>query len=53
MTCADQDQILEFYIKLNLAIAKGGMFIKPIKDISKQDTIAQHMPDSTDADQEI
>ena len=53
MTCADQDQILELYIKLHLAIAKGGIFTKPIEDITKQDRIAQHMPDNTDADQEI
>ena len=32
MTCSDQEQILEFYIKLRLAIAKGGIFIKPIEE---------------------
>ena len=53
MTCADQDQILEFYIKLRLAIAKGGIFIKPIEDISKQDTIAEDSPQLTNQDQDI
>ena len=53
MTCADQDQILEFYIKLRLVIAKGGIFIKPIEEINKQDTIAQHMPGGNGEDQDI
>ena len=53
MTCADQDQILESYIKLRLAIAKGGIFIKPIEEINKQDTIAQHMPGGNGEDQDI
>ena len=42
MTCSDQEQILElYYIKLCLAISKGGIFIKPIEDISKKDSITQ------------
>ena len=50
ITCSDQDQILEFYIKLRLAIAKGGIFIKPIEDINKRDTIAQDDGTSSDLD---
>ena len=53
MTCADQDQILEFYIKLRLAIAKGGIYIRPIEDINKQETIVEYTTDSTNADREI
>ena len=52
MTCSDQEQILEFYIKLRLAIAKGGIFIKPIEDISKKESIAQDT-NSTSDDKEI
>ena len=47
MTCADQDQILEFYIKLRLAVAKGGIHLVPIKAITKVNSIAQINPHNT------
>ena len=40
LTCSDTNQILEFYIKLRLAIRKGGIFLKPIEYITKDDSIA-------------
>ena len=40
LTCSDTNQILEFYIKLRLAIGKGGIYLKPIETITKDDTIA-------------
>ena len=48
MICSDQDQILEFYIKLRLAIAKGGIFIKPIDDINKKESIVQDTANNAD-----
>ena len=41
ITCKNQDQILEFYIKLRLAIEKGGIYILPIEEITKSKSIAQ------------
>ena len=41
MTCSDQDQILDFYICLRLAVAKGGIYMKQIEDITKGSSIAQ------------
>ena len=43
---------LQFYIKLRLAIAKGGIYITPIEDINKKDTIAQNMPNISVQDQD-
>ena len=40
ITCSDTNQILEFYIKLRLAISKGGIHLKPIEDITRDDSIA-------------
>ena len=40
LTCTAQNQILEFYIKLRLAIAKGGIYLKQIDLITKEHTIA-------------
>ena len=43
ITCTAQDQILEFYIKLRLAVAKGGIYLRPIDNIMKDQSIAQNM----------
>ena len=42
ITCTAQDQILEFYIKLRLAVAKGGIHLRPIDNIIKEQSIAQN-----------
>ena len=42
ITCTEQNQILEFYIKLRLAVAKGGIYLKPIEDITREHSIAQN-----------
>lgn len=42
ITCTEQDQILEFYIKLRLAVAKGGIYLRPIDTIVKDQSIAQN-----------
>ena len=42
ITCTEQNQILEFYIKLRLAVAKGGIYLKPIEDITRDKSIAQN-----------
>ena len=47
ITCTNQDQILEFYIKFRLAVQKGGIYILPIEDIKKNASIAQTMPNFT------
>ena len=47
ITCTNQDQILEFYIKFRLAVQKGGIYILPIEDIKKSASIAQTMPHFT------
>ena len=44
ITCSNQDQILEFYIKFRLAVQKGGIYIIPIEDITKSAGIALTMP---------
>ena len=44
MTCSDQDQILDFYIRLRLAVAKGGIYMKPIEDITKHTSLASTDP---------
>ena len=53
MTCSDQDQILEFYIKLRLAVAKGGIYLVPIEQITKQGTIAQTNAHTTENDKQM
>lgn len=40
LTCTEPNQILEFYIKLRLAVAKGGIHLKSIDKITKEHTIA-------------
>ena len=50
ITCTTQDQILEFYIKLRLAIGKGGIHISPIQDITKDKSIAHQLDCITSAD---
>ena len=40
LTCSDTSQILEFYIKLRLAISKGGIHLKPIENITREESIA-------------
>ena len=47
ITCTEQEQILEFYIKLRLAIEKGGIYILPIDQITKDSTISQHLVGTT------
>ena len=53
MTCSDQDQILEFYIKLRLAVAKGGIHLVPIEDIKKSGSIAQRSNTPYEDDKQI
>ena len=50
ITCSNQDQILEFYIKFRLAVQKGGIHILPIENITKSASIAQQMPHFTPED---
>ena len=50
ITCTTQDQILEFYIKLRLAISKGRIHIIQIEDITKDKTIAHRMGNMTTND---
>ena len=50
ITCSTQDQILEFYIKLRLAIEKGGIHIIPIEQITKDKSIAHQMNHMTATD---
>ena len=50
MTCADQEQILEFYTKLRLAVAKGGIFLTPIEKITKTESIAERVYNASDYD---
>ena len=50
ITCTTQDQILEFYIKLRLAIGKGGIHIIPIEEITKNKSIAYQLDCMTSAD---
>ena len=52
ITCKHQDQILEFYIKLRLAIEKGGIYILPIEEIKKSKSIAQQSNTMTKEDLE-
>ena len=47
ITCSTQEQILEFYIKLRLAISKGGIHIIKIEDITKDKSIAHRMNNMT------
>ena len=53
ITCTTQDQILEFYIKLCLAISKGGIHIIQIEDITKDKSIADCMGNMTTNDLQI
>ena len=50
ITCSTQEQILEFYIKLRLAISKGGIHIIPIEAITKNNSIAHQMTNMTSSD---
>ena len=53
ITCSEQNQILEFYIKFRLALEQGGIYILPIDQISKHKTIAQDKPGITTEDQRL
>ena len=53
ITCSENDQILDFYIKLRLAIAKGGIYILPIENITKHTSIAMHRIEDDDNDQQM
>ena len=53
MTCSDQDQILEFYIKLRLAVAKGSIYLVSIEKITKSGSIAQTNQHTSDQDKQI
>ena len=50
VTYKNQDQILEFYIKLRLAIEKGGIYIIPIEEITKSKLITQQSDSITKED---
>ena len=50
ITCSTQEQILEFYIKLRLAVSKGGIHIIPIEEITKDKSIAHKMDSMTSDD---
>ncbi len=50
LSCSKTNQILEFYIKLRLAISKGGIYLKPIEKITKDDTIADVQHNTTNVD---
>ena len=39
--CSEESQVLEFYIKLRIAIAKGGIYIIPVNKIKKEKPICQ------------
>ena len=53
ITCSEQNQILEFYIKFRLALEQGGIHILPIDKISKHKSIAQERPGITEEDQRL
>ena len=53
ITCTEQNQILEFYIKFRLALEQGGIHILPINQISKNKSIAQDKPGITPEDQRL
>ena len=53
ITCSEQNQILEFYIKFRLALEQGGIHILPIDQISKHKSIAQEKPGITQEDQRL
>ena len=53
ITCTEQNQILEFYIKFCLALEPGGIHILPIDKISKNKSIAQDKPNITSEDQRL
>ena len=53
MTCSEQNQILEFYIKFRLALEPGGIYIIPIDEIVKNKSIAQDRHGITVDDQRL
>ena len=53
VTCSEQNQILEFYIKFRLALQPGGIFVLPIDEITKYKSIAQDKPGITAEDQRL
>ena len=53
ITCSEQNQILEFYIKFRLVLEQGGIHIVPIDKISKHTSIAQDKPGITQEDQRL
>ena len=53
ITCSEQNQILEFYIKFRLALQQGGIHILPIEQISKHKSIAQDSAGITTEDQRL
>ena len=40
LTCSKPNQIPKIYIKLSLAIAKGGIYLTPIENITKDPTLS-------------
>ena len=50
LTCSDTNQILEFYIKLRLAISKGGIHLTPIENITRNGSIADTTHTTTPED---
>ena len=53
ITCTEQNQILEFYIKFRLVLEQGGIHIVPIDKIIKNKSIAQDKPGITQEDQRL
>ena len=53
ITCSEQNQILEFYIKFRLALEPGGIYIIPIDQITKNKSIAQNRHGITMDDQRL
>ena len=53
ITCTDTNQILEFYIKLRLAVAKGGIFLLPIENLTKSQDICEIRQQDTEYDRRI
>ena len=51
ITCSEQNQILEFYIKFRLALQQGGIHILPIEHMNKHKSIAQNRAGVTPEDQ--
>ena len=52
ITCNDNEQILDFYIKLHLAVDKGGIYLHPIEDMTKYSTLALILPSQDDSDRQ-